>query len=203
MSVSHPQRSRVNQATPKMKEDMDDLLHFVKKLEQTENRNPNAIVFQTPSNKQKVPDDVAESPSVVVNINPSEYLERINRRKMIFAEKHAHDNTILKAQVKKKDLEIQRRKSENQELKEKLKSFAEQQDKEHKMLQESFNNNKNKAIGSPVLVPGNILDLSQSREASIDYAAGRPQSQTRIKGSKPKSKSKSSFLGFHCCGTER
>ena len=83
MSVSHPQRSRVNQATPKMKEDMDDLLHFVKKLEQTENRNPNTTVFQTPSNKQQVPDDVAESPSVVVNINPSEYLERINRRKMI------------------------------------------------------------------------------------------------------------------------
>ena len=122
---------------------------------------------------------------------------------MIFAEKHAHDNTILKAQVKKKDLEIQRRKSENKELKEKLKSFAEQQDKEHKMLQESFNHNKNKAIGSPVLVPGKILDLSQSREPSTDKDAGHLQSQIRIKDSKPKPKSKSSFLGFHCCGTER
>ena len=60
MSVSHPHRSHVNQATPKMKEDMDDLLHFVKKLEQTENRNPNAIVL-TPSNKQKVPDDGRKS----------------------------------------------------------------------------------------------------------------------------------------------
>ena len=54
------------------------------KLEQTENRNPNTMVFQTPSNKQQVPDDVAESPSVVVNINPSDYLERINRKKNDF-----------------------------------------------------------------------------------------------------------------------
>ena len=203
MSVSRPQRSHANQATPKIKEDMDDLLHFVKKLEQTENRNPNTMILQTPSNKQQIFDNVAESPSVVVNINPSDYLERINRRKMIFAEKHAHDNTILKAQVKKKDLEIQRRKSENMELKEKLKCFAEQQDKEHKMLQESFNHNKHKAIGSPVLVPDNILDLSQSREASTEDDTGRTQPQTRIKGSKPKPKSKGSFLGFHCCGTER
>ena len=148
---------------------------------------------------------VSEALVMVVNERASNPCERMAEL-LLEAEKSTGGGGQLRLNSKQARDSLDRitvLEAENKELKEKLKSFAEQQDKEHKMLQESFNHNKNKAIGSPVLVPGKILDLSQSREPSTDKDAGHLQSQIRIKDSKPKPKSKSSFLGFHCCGTER
>ena len=197
---------------------MDELVHFVKKLEEQdeENKMPN-IPRSTPkgnnvgkhnnSGGAKNGKVATESPSVIVNINPSDYLERINRRKMIFAERQTNDNAILKAEVKKKDLEIQRRKSENNELKEKLKIFAERHDEEKKMLEKSY---KEKAVGSPIVIAGEIESIfdhnnkNNNVEDNKVILGGGGIKHTKIKGSYgKKSKSGGSFLGLNCCGGER
>ena len=115
---------------------------------------------------------------------------------MIFAERHTNANTLLKAQVKKKDLEIQRRKSENKELKEKLKSFAERHDEENKILEQSYQSTKEKSVGSPIVIAGEIENIFEHNNAVNKHS--------KIKGSfSKKGKSKSSFLGLNCCGGER
>jgi hypothetical protein len=210
-STSTPLPKKTNHTTPKIKQNMDELVHFVQKLKQDENKLPN-LPTTTINNKLKKNDAqnnkiftgnssiATESPSVIVNINPTDYLERINRRKMIFAERHTNDNTLLKAQVKKKDLEIQRRKSENKELKEKLKSFAERHDEENKILEQSYQSNKEKSVGSPIVIAGeieNIFEHNNEMKAAVNK-------HSKIKGSfNKKGKSKSSFLGLNCCGGER
>ena len=101
-SISTPLSRKSSHSTPKIKENMDELVHFVKKLEEQdeENKMPN-IPRSTPKGNNvgkhnngggaKTDKVATESPRVIVNINPSDYLERINRRKIVFAKTYKHN----------------------------------------------------------------------------------------------------------------